>query len=254
MVLRVLDALAAVGAAPVVVVVGHGAAQVREAVWAEAPHADRLVFATQPAQLGTGDAVRAGLSELDGLHARAHRASDLASGGDTQRQVAIEGAASVDVPMRDVLVVPGDTPLLRAATLERLIAERRSVDAAASLLTAHVADPTGYGRIVRDGTGLAIVEQRDATPSRAQIDEINAGVYCFDAVKLRRVLPQLRTANAASEYYLTDAISLLARSGEPITAMALDDASEALGVNSPDQLAACEAALAARMSCSAQMP
>ncbi|WP_420610126.1 NTP transferase domain-containing protein [Candidatus Poriferisodalis sp.] len=219
MVLRVLDALAAVDAAPVVVVVGHGAAQVREAVGAEAPQADRLMFATQPAQLGTGDAARVGLSALD-------RHSDAS----------------------DVLVLPGDTPLLRATTLRHVVAERRRAGAAASLLTAHVSDPTGYGRIVRDAAGLTVVEQRDATPSVAQINEINAGVYCFDAAKLRQVLPQLRLANAASEYYLPDAIGLLARSGESITAVALDDASEAMGVNDADQLAACEAALAARTS------
>ncbi len=217
MVLRVLDALAAVDAEPVVVVVGHGAAQVRETVEAEAPQADRLVFATQSAQLGTGDAARVGLSALQS-HPEAS----------------------------DVLVLPGDTPLLRAATLRHAVAERRRINAAASLLTAHVGDPTGYGRIVRHAAGLTIVEQRDATPSQAQVDEINAGVYCFDVSKLRHVLPQLRSANAASEYYLPDAIGLLARSGEAITAVPLDDASEAMGVNDADQLAACEAALAAR--------
>ncbi len=225
MVLRVLDALAGVGAEPVVVVVGHGAAQVREAVGAGAPHTDQLMFATQPAQLGTGDAARVGLSALD-TH---------------------PGAS-------DVLVVPGDTPLLRAKTLSRVVAERRRAGAAASLLTAQVGDPTGYGRIVRDAAGLTVVEQRDATPSVAQINEINAGVYCFDAAKLRHVLPQLRPANAGSEYYLTDAIGLLARSGEVITAVALEDVSEAMGVNDADQLAACEAVLAARAGRSAPMP
>ena len=217
MVLRVLDALAGVGAAPVVVVIGHGASQVREAIGADAPQADRLVFATQPAQLGTGDAARVGLSAL-----------------------------GPRPETSDVLVLPGDAPLLRAATLRRLVAERRNAGAAASLLTAHLDDPTGYGRIVRDAGGLTVVEQRDATPSQTQIDEVNAGVYCFDAAKLRHALPQLRLANAASEYYLPDVIGLLARSGEEITALALDDASEAMGVNDANQLAACEAALAAR--------
>ncbi|MCY3586571.1 MAG: NTP transferase domain-containing protein [Acidimicrobiaceae bacterium] len=219
MVLRVLDALAGIDAEPVVVVVGHGAAQVRDVVGAEAPQGDRLLFATQPAQLGTGDAARVGQSALSS-HPQAG----------------------------DVLVLPGDTPLLRAATLRHVVAERRHAGAAASLLTAHVGDPTGYGRIVRDAAGLTVVEQRDATPSVAQINEINAGVYCFDAAKLRQVLPQLRLADAASEYYLPDAIGLLARSGERITAVALDDASEAMGVNDAEQLAACEAALVARTS------
>jgi bifunctional UDP-N-acetylglucosamine pyrophosphorylase/glucosamine-1-phosphate N-acetyltransferase len=234
MVLRVLDALDGAGAEPVVVVVGHGATQVRQAVEAEAPQPDRLVFATQPAQLGTGDAVRVGLRALDALHAHVHTAADS------------PGAESRGARGLDVLVLPGDTPLLRAATLTQLVAERRNAGVAASLLTARVDDPTGYGRIVRDASGLTIVEQRDATPSEAQIDEINVGVYCFDMAKLRHVLPQLRQANAASEYYLPDAIGLLARSGEPITAVTLDDPSEAMGVNDANQLAACEATLATR--------
>ena len=217
MVLRVLDALAGAEAAPIVVVVGHGAVQVREAVRAEAPQPDRLVFATQGAQLGTGDAARVGLSAL---------------GEQTQ------GA--------DVLVLPGDTPLLRAETLRCLVGERRRIGAAASLLTAHVADPTGYGRVVRSGGAVAVVEQRDASPSQAAINEINAGVYCFDTAHLRRVLPQLRPSNAASEYYLTDAIGLLAREGQTVSALAVSDPEETSGVNDASQLAACEAALAAR--------
>lgn len=217
MVLRVLDALAGADAGPVVVVVGHGAAQVREAVQAEAPQPDRLVFATQPAQLGTGDAARIGLLALD-PHPQA----------------------------TDVLVLPGDTPLLRAETLHQAVSERRRTGAAASLLTAHLADPTGYGRIVRTGDAVAIVEQRDASLSQAAINEINAGVYCFDIARLRQVLPQLRRANAASEQYLTDVIGMLARAGETVAAVPVSDPEEVLGVNDVDQLAACDAALAAR--------
>ena len=217
MVLRLLDTLAAADAGPVIVVVGHEADRVRDEVRAGAPQPDRLIFATQPQQLGTGDAVRVGLDALG------------------------------DLPeASDVLVLPGDTPLLRPETLTRIVAIRRRNGAAVSLLTARLDDPTGYGRIVRSDSGIAIVEQRDASPAESQIDEINVGVYCFDLAQLRHVLPLLGRANAASEYYLTDAIDLLARSGQGIAAMTLNDPSEAMGVNDAAQLAACEAALAAR--------
>ena len=217
MVLRVLDALAGADAEPVVLVVGHGADRVRDEVRADAPQPERLVFADQPEQLGTGDAARVGLDALGELP-----------------------------PASDVLVLPGDTPLLRAETLTQLIAVRHREGVAASLLTARLDDPTGYGRVVRSGSGLTIVEQRDASPAESQIDEINVGVYCFDVTRLRQVLPQLRRRIAAAEYYLTDAIGLLARSGHGITAMRLSDPAEAMGVNDAAQLAACEAALAAR--------
>ena len=217
MVLRVLDALAGIDAAPVVVVVGHGADRVRSEIRGGASQPNRLIFADQPRQLGTGDAARVGLDALDGA----------------------AGAS-------DVLVLAGDTPLLRAETLAQLVAVRRRDGAAASLLTARLDKPTGYGRIVRSDDGIAIVEQSDASRAQAQINEINAGVYCFDIAQLGRVLPQLRRANAAGEYYLTDAIGLLGRSGQGISAVTLHDPAEALGVNDADQLAACEAALAAR--------
>ena len=218
MVLRMLDALAGVDADPVVVVVGHGADLVRAAVSDGAADPHRVVFAEQPQQLGTGDAARIGLTALRG------------AGAD------------------DVLILPGDTPLLRTATLTRVIEERRRIGAAACLLTARLDDPMGYGRIVRTEGTVAIVEQRDASPSEATINEINAGVYCFDIDRLRQVLPQLRQANAASEYYLTDAIGLLARSGHAVSTVPTQDADEVLGVNSPEQLAACEAALAVRLA------
>ena len=218
MVLRVLDALAGVDADPVVVVVGHGADLVRAAVSGGAADPDRVVFAEQPQQLGTGDAARVGLAALP------------------------------DAGAHDVLILPGDTPLLRTATLAHLVEERRRVGAAACLLTARLDDPTGYGRIVRSEGTVAIVEQRDASSAEAAIEEINAGVYCFDIDRLRQVLPRLRQANAASEYYLTDVVGLLARDGHAVTTAAAPDASEVMGVNSPEQLAACEAALAVRLA------
>ncbi len=217
MVLRVLDALAGAQAEPVVVVVGHGAAQVTEATRAGAPQPDRLLFATQRVQRGTGDATRVGLSALE-----------------QQSQAT------------DVLVLPGDAPLLQAGTLTQVVCERRRLDAAASVLTAQLADPTGYGRIVRNDGLIEVVEQRDASSSQSQIREINAGVYCFAVSALRLALTELSPENAQSEYYLTQAIGILARRGERIATVATADPTEALGVNDTSQLEACEAALAAR--------
>ena len=217
MVLRVLDTLADADAGPVVVVVGHDARKMRDEVHAGAPQPERLLFADQPQQLGTGDAARVGLDAL-GEHPDAG----------------------------DVLVLPGDTPLLRAAALRRLVSARRDSGAAASLLSAHLDDPTGYGRIVRGVDGITIVEHRDASAAQARISEINVGVYCFDLGMLRRVLPQLHRDNSAAEFHLTDAVGLVARSGQEVVAVLLDDPAEAMGVNDADQLAACEAVLAAR--------
>ena len=179
-----------------------------------------MVFAEQPQRLGTGDAARIGLAALT-----------------------VAGAGA-----EDVLILPGDTPLLRTATLAQLVDERRRAGAAACLLTARIDDPTGYGRIVRSASTVAIVEQRDASRSEAEIDEINAGVYCFDIDRLREVLPQLGQANAAAEYYLTDAVGLLAGDGHAVSTVVAPDASEVMGVNSSQQLAACEAALAVRLA------
>ena len=219
MLLRVLDALADVDVDPVVVVIGHGADRVRSEVASTAPHPQRLVFVRQAHQLGTGDAARVGMSALR-----------------------VETAAT------DVVVLPGDTPLLRAATVAELASAHDRDDAAATLLTVRFDDPTGYGRIVRsDNGGVAeIVEQRDSTPEQAGIDEVNAGIYCFKIAPLRTALCRLQPTNAQSEYYLTDVIGMIAASGASISAVAAADPTEAMGVNDANQLAACEHAFAAR--------
>ena len=108
----------------------------------------------------------------------------------------------------DVIVVAGDVPLLRAETLARLATEHRRADAAASLLTARVADPTGYGRIVRDEQGRVdrIVEQADADADELAIDEVNPSIYCFRRGLLAPALRRLSPENAQGEYYLTDVV------------------------------------------------
>ncbi len=148
----------------------------------------------------------------------------------------------------DVLVLSGDVPLLEAETLASLVRAHRESQAAATVLSAIVGDPAGYGRVIRDETGAVqrIVEQKDATDEEAAVDEINAGVYVFQADPLRTHLDLVGTANAQGEKYLTDVIGLLRASRLAVGAMPAPDAEAALGVNDRVQLAHAARALNAR--------
>ena len=189
--------------ARVVMVVGRAADEVRAAVSTEVAAG----FVEQKERLGTGHAV---------LQAR------VACG---------DGAGAI-------LVLPGDVPLLSEATLRRLVDHHIRTGAAATLLTAEVGDPTGYGRVVREqGRPVGIVEHRDATAAQRQIREIGTSVYCFDARRFWPALAQVTPDNEQSEYYLTDVIGILHRQGYPLEAVVTDDPSECLGVNDRRQLA-----------------
>jgi bifunctional UDP-N-acetylglucosamine pyrophosphorylase/glucosamine-1-phosphate N-acetyltransferase len=190
-----------------VVVVGHGREQVTEHLAAVAPHARTAV---QAEQLGTGHAVQQALPE----------AGDVATG--------------------TVVVTYGDVPLLSADTLADLVARHAADGNAATVLTARVADPTGYGRIVRadDGTVAAIVEHRDASDEQRAIDEINSGIYAFDGAALLRCLAQLRPDNDQGELYLTDVLALARAEGGRVAAVVTDDVWQTEGVNDRVQLAA----------------
>jgi len=140
---------------------------------------------------------------------------------------------------RRIVVLPADMPLLSAETLERLVDHHESRGAAATVLTAIVDRPHGYGRVLRQGGKVKrIVEDRDATDDEKNIAEINTSVYCFDARRLWAALAEVRSDNDQGEYYLTDVIGILARGGSRVEAMPVADASEALGVNDRGQLAA----------------
>ncbi|MBW6468020.1 MAG: bifunctional UDP-N-acetylglucosamine diphosphorylase/glucosamine-1-phosphate N-acetyltransferase GlmU [Coriobacteriia bacterium] len=138
-----------------------------------------------------------------------------------------------------LLVLSGDSPLIRPETIAELVAERESTGAAAVVLTAHLGDPAGYGRIVRDGEGgvSAIVEQKDCTSGQCAIDEVNTGTYCFDAAALFEHLDRLDTDNAQGEFYLTDMISLFVAEGLGVATVTVEDPQETLGINSRVQLA-----------------
>jgi bifunctional UDP-N-acetylglucosamine pyrophosphorylase / glucosamine-1-phosphate N-acetyltransferase len=198
----------------VVVVVGHARDRIVPFVSSVAPDASTVV---QHEQRGTGHAVRLALEAV------------TAPGGGP-----LEGT---------VVVVAGDVPLLAPETLRGLLAAHDTGDDgrpnAATILSARLADPTGYGRIVRDASGevSAVVEHRDASPAQLTVNEINSGTYVFDAAALRDALARIETDNAAGEEYLTDVVALLHADGRPVGAVLAIDAAETLGVNDQAQLA-----------------
>ena len=149
----------------------------------------------------------------------------------------------------DVVVLSGDVPLLTAETVAALVEEHRRTAAAATLLSAALDDPTGYGRVVRaaDGAVVRIVEQADADEATRAIDEINTGTYVFRVATLRALLPRIGSANAQGEKYLTDVFGLLRETGETIAAALAADVAATLGVNDRAQLAEAGRILNARI-------
>ncbi len=138
-----------------------------------------------------------------------------------------------------ILVLPGDTPLLSSETLERLVRHHRATGAVATVLTAVVDRPQGYGRILRQGGRVKrIVEDRDATDDQKKITEIGTSVYCFEAKRLWKALAEVKPDNDQGEYYLTDVVGILAKAGGRVEALAVPDPAEALGINDRKQLAA----------------
>ena len=195
-------------------IVGHQAERVQATLEAAAGAQAGFEFVLQQPQLGTGHAVQQLLDPLAGF----------------------EG---------DLLVLNGDVPLLRPETLEQLLSRHRASGAAVTLLTARLADPTGYGRVVANAAGevSAIVEHRDCSDEQRRIDLINAGIYCFNWGKLAAVLPDLTTDNDQGELYLTDTVALLS----PAMHVEVADADELNGINDRIQLAQCEAVLQQRL-------
>jgi bifunctional UDP-N-acetylglucosamine pyrophosphorylase / glucosamine-1-phosphate N-acetyltransferase len=186
----------------IVLVVGPDADAVRVAA------GDGVMIAEQRERLGTGHAV---------LQARGHCEQ-------------LEGP---------ILVLPCDAPLLSVATIERLVGHHTATSAAATVLTAVVDRPHGYGRVLRqNGRVKRIVEDRDATDDEKKVSEINTSVYCFDGRRLWPALERLRPENDQGEYYLTDVIDVLGKAGGRIEAVVVADPEEALGVNDRKQLAA----------------
>jgi bifunctional UDP-N-acetylglucosamine pyrophosphorylase/glucosamine-1-phosphate N-acetyltransferase len=216
MVGHVLTAAATLHAARTLVVVGVGAERVADHVAAFGPGVQTVL---QPQQRGTGHAVR----------------------------MAMEAAPDYQ---GTVLVLSGDTPLLRASTLAALASTHEQRRLAATVMAATVADPAGLGRIVRDESGQLsrIVEERDATEDQRRIAEVNSGIYAFDAAALRSSLANLGTDNDQGEEYLTDAFELLIKGGQRVAVQLAEDPDEALGCNDRIQLAQLAAKLRDRIN------
>ncbi|MGH2426262.1 MAG: bifunctional UDP-N-acetylglucosamine diphosphorylase/glucosamine-1-phosphate N-acetyltransferase GlmU [bacterium] len=210
----VLETLRAAGVEDPIIVVGHGAEGVR------AIGGPRARFVDQVEQRGTGHAVMQALPLLP---------------QQTQQS-------------DPVLVLYGDTPLLTPDTIRALLEQHRSSEAAVTMLTAELSDPTGYGRIIRDGDGRVqrIVEDADASSEEKQVREINAGTYVYNPAALREALKGLVPHNAQGEYYITDTVSWLLSRGRTVSAL-LGTPEETMGINSRRELAQVEAVMRRRI-------
>jgi bifunctional UDP-N-acetylglucosamine pyrophosphorylase/glucosamine-1-phosphate N-acetyltransferase len=207
-----LRSAAQVSGQPPVLVIGHGAEQVRAVV------GERARYALQDQQLGTAHAVR-------------------------MAQPLLEGQADW------VVVTAGDMPLITAQTLQQLVDLQRSADAALTMLTVILDDPHGFGRVVRspDGDVQAIVEEAVAPPEVLALRELNAGVYCFDGKWLWKALEEVRLS-PKGEYFLTDLVEIARKQGRRVQAVTAHDPHEALGINTRAHLAEAQAVLQRRIA------
>lgn len=213
MVKHVVDTLADMQVKDVVVVVGHGADTVKETL------GDSVAYALQAEQLGTAHAVSQAVPFL----------TDKT--GTT-------------------LLLYGDVPLLSRETLQELLNYHVEQQAAATVLTAVLPDPTGYGRIVRNEAGevVRIVEHKDATPEERAIQEINTGIYCYKNEQLLQAISQVKNDNAQKEYYVTDCVAILRDAGQKVLAFEAADPDETMGVNDRVQLSFAETYMRKRIN------
>ncbi len=211
MIVHIVEAVEQAGINDIKVVVGHGREVVQSLLSAK-----KVEFAIQEQQLGTGHAL---------LQAEKH----------------------IDTPSA-VLVLAGDTPLLRPSTLQGLIQYHLAKGVQATVLSADLEDPSGYGRIIRQDKGLfsRIVEEKDANEKEKMVQEINTGIYCFQAPQVFQLLQQINTCNAQGEYYLTDVLEIIKGQGAEVEILKLEDAQEIYGVNDRIQLAYVEKILRKR--------
>jgi bifunctional UDP-N-acetylglucosamine pyrophosphorylase / glucosamine-1-phosphate N-acetyltransferase len=215
MVQWVVDACEAVGCDRIICVVGHQSSLVRNAL----ADRNRCEFVEQAEQLGTGHAV------------------------EQARELFVDAAGDADV-----LVLCGDGPLIRAETLRTLIDTHHRSNAAATLATATIDDPSSYGRIIRDSAGRfeRIVEEKDATVAEREIREINPSYYCFNARRLFEMLKLIDSDNAKGEYYITDVFTLLLERGERVEVVDAVPPEDVLSINTPEHLAEVDGILRAR--------
>lgn len=205
MVWYVVNAVREAGIDDITLVVGHGREMVEKALEGENLH-----FAVQEQQLGTGHALMQAQDSID--------------------------------PANTLIVLAGDTPLLEGATVKKLLEYHQQQGAEATVLSAVLPDPYGYGRIIRqaDGGLERIVEEKDASPEEKKIAEINTGMYCFQASSVFNALAQINTANAQGEYYLTDVLPILKKGGYKVAVLAIEEIDQIHGINDRVQLSRAE--------------
>ncbi len=215
---HVVGACTSAGCSRVIVIVGYKQELVRGAL---TDFGQRVMCAVQDQQLGTGHAVMCTRDAFTGV---------------------------ADWQSRDVFVLAGDGPLIRPETLSALLREHRSAGNSATLATAVIDDPTGYGRIVRDASGrfAAIVEHRDCTPAQLAVREVNPSYYCFRAADLFEMLPQVRRNASSGEYYITDVPGLLLSRGKGIGVIDSVPAEDILSINTPAELGRVDRIMRAR--------
>jgi UDP-N-acetylglucosamine diphosphorylase/glucosamine-1-phosphate N-acetyltransferase len=218
--LWVARACAGAGCGRIILVVGHRQEVVRGIFERAADEFEdvRIDFVEQAEQLGTGHAAQCAQPVLEGFDG-------------------------------DVFVLVGDGPLVRPETLAALHERHRAAGADATLATARIDEPAGYGRIVRDGEGafVGIVEEKDATDAQRAITEINPSIYCFRAPALFGALGRVRRSGSSGEYYLTDVPAILKEGGRVVEVVEAASGEDALSVNTPEQLARVDAALRERI-------
>ena len=203
------------GVERIVAVVGHQADKVRR----HCQGAEDIAFAEQTEQLGTGHAVSCAMAALEGFSGQ-------------------------------VLILCGDTPLIRAETLKTLVSAHRDRQALVTVATTRLANPFGYGRIIKDENGriLRIVEEKDASDLERQVDEINSGIYCVEADFLRKAVNRISNENAQGEYYLTDIVPQAIATGGGCETLMVEDDDEVMGVNDRAQMAVAAALLRRRIN------
>ncbi len=218
----VIHALRPLGCDRIIVVVGHQKELVASLASEHLPYGTEVAFVEQSEPLGTGHAAKVGVDWIE---------------------------QNVKEPGGHILIVHGDTPLITAETLAELVVYGEESDAAATILTAELEDPTGYGRVIRgpDDRIRRIVEERECGPDEAAITEVNTGFYCFDRSALVEALGKLSNDNSQGEYYLPDVIEYLVEAGEDVQAIDAP-AEEVVGVNTRNELAEAERLLRSRIN------
>ncbi len=210
----VIDAIKRVNPERTVVVIGHGSEEIEKTL-----NSYRLEYVIQSEQLGTGHAVLSAKDVLKGFNGH-------------------------------ILVLNGDSPLVRPETLKRFITSHLKTKNSLSILTANLENPTGYGRLIRNSKGdvLEIVEERDASSKEKVITEINSGIYCVESRLLWRILEKVRRNNYQKEIYLTDIVYLSSSAGERVNGFLIKDAEEVLGINNRVELTTAEGIMRERVN------